>query len=344
MASIIRASCRCSPALSNIGTTVGATIARSTSGYSRRQALASNISKRSFSSSPPTSDDAPLTLHVETIGSSSDNGEIVFLHGLLGHGRNLKTFAKQVCEVQQRKGYLMDLRGHGKTRLPKNVEISSSSFATCVQDIVHTVSTNKEVMAPTTWVGHSWGGRMALQYVYDQVTNNNSNIGQIDRLWLLDVVPGQANESVERVVGVVAKLQAETSSSSLGSKKDLVERLTSQEGLDIATAQWLASSYNPKAAGVDFGFDLEVVHDILPEFGTQDFEGMLTTVLEEGVRVELVRGGKNSAWEIGTLNRLEALAKQYNQQQFGLHVLPKAGHWVHVDDLKGLVALFAANR
>jgi hypothetical protein len=58
-------------------------------------------------------------LHSESIGIknrySNDDGNssssILFLHGLLGNGRNLKPFAKQVCEIQQTQGQLMDLRG-----------------------------------------------------------------------------------------------------------------------------------------------------------------------------------------------------------------------------------------
>ena len=302
--------------------------------------------RRFFSASTRAA--TPMDLHLERIGpgnkeaAAGTNNPILFLHGLLGHGRNLKTFAKQACEVQGKEGYLMDLRGHGQSRLHlSNAGTTSSNhtFAACVGDIEHTVASRLAHNGPgiesTTLVGHSWGGRMALQYAHDQVSgrfNTSAAAVTLDRVWLLDTVPGQTNDSVERVISVVTKLRHEE----LGSKQDLVERLTKQEGLDMATAQWLASSY--KGSG-DFGFDLEVIQDILPEFGTQDFEGMVTTLLQNQVRVELVRGGKNKAWDVATLNRLESMQRQY-PMLFGLHVLPKAGHWVHIDDVKGLVSLF----
>ncbi len=268
------------------------------------------------------------TLHVETL-TGKNNDSILFLHGLLGQGRNLKSFAKQVCALTDRSGHLMDLPGHGKSRISseeqQQEQQNSYSFASCVNDVAHTVALKK--LSCRTLIGHSWGGRMALQYAYQHMES-------IDRVYLLDVVPGKANDSVERVVDIVSELQH----AKIGSKKELVQQLTEQEGLDMGTAQWLASSY---VGPGDFGFDLKIVQDILPEFGTQDFDGMLRALLESNIKVDLIRGGKNKAWEIGTLNQLESVKKQY-PALFGSHVLPKAGHWVHVDDLKGLVAIVTA--
>ena len=267
-------------------------------------------------------------LHSESIGNDTSPSSILFLHGLLGNGRNLKTFAKQVCQIQETKGHLMDLRGHGQSRITETHGPNSHSFQACVGDIAHT-STSEFDSHPDTIVGHSWGGRMALQYAA-----NADHKDQVKRVWLLDTVPGQAHSSVEQVIDAVDQLSKDKQAPPKD-RKELVHILTTKYGLDMAIAQWLASSFR----NGDFGFDLNVVQDILPEFGTQDFYGMLETLLENGVRVDLVRGGKNTAWSIETLSTLEALAKE-NPQEFGLHVLPKAGHWVHVDDLKGLVNLF----
>jgi cyclic pyranopterin phosphate synthase len=121
--------------------------------------------------------------------------------------------------------------------------------------------------------------------------------------------------------------------------------------MDTGIAQWLASSYNNKTG--DFGFDLKLVQDIKPEFAHQDFIGLVRTILENNERrlsedsnstktttIHLVRGGKNKAWSIEILRQLESLAREYPTTLY-LHVLPSAGHWVHVDDLPGLVELFA---
>jgi esterase len=286
-----------------------------------------------------------MTLNYEVIGDKDNNnnsGSILFLHGLLGNGRNLNTFAKKVCEQQATKGYLMDLRGHGKSRITTSPKSSSSSFDGCVQDIRQTLLTttlSEPQHHPSTLVGHSWGGRMALQYAATTATQDTSTTNNLRHVWLLDTVPGQANDSVERVISVVSDLLAR--GELFLDRKQLTAELQSR-GLDPATSQWLASSYNSKNG--DFGFDLDVVQDILPEFGAQDFFGLLESIVKystTGIRVDLVRGGRNTGWsdDVRVLNELQNFAKEY-PTQFGLHVLPKAGHNVHVDDMNGLVDLF----
>ena len=283
-------------------------------------------------------------LHSESIGtpSSSTSSSILFLHGLLGNGRNLKTFAKQVCQLQNTQGHLLDLRGHGKSRIsPETKSSGNHSFEACVQDIAYTNDAKfaeQPGAHPQTLVGHSWGGRMALQYAatYAETTIDSSS-SSLKRIWLLDTVPGQAHSSVENVIDAVHQLQQ--SSVPPKDRQGLVETLTKDYGMDMSIAQWLASSFR----NGDFGFDLEVVQDIMPEFETQDFYGLLQSLLDKKtVRVDLVRGGQNKGWDIQTLSKLESLGKTY-PGQFQLHVLPKAGHWVHVDDLPGLVDLFAKN-
>jgi len=151
-----------------------------------------------------------------------------------------------------------------------------------------------------------------------------------------------ANESVEQVIHTVDKVltnNIQTSSSTMG-RKQVVLELTNA-GLDQGIAMWLASSFD----GSDFGFDLSVVHDILHEFATQDFYGLLHEILEKDIKVDLIRGGKNQEWSSGPdamdiLRELEEVERQY-PDRFATHVLSKAGHWVHVDDLKGLVQVFA---
>jgi hypothetical protein len=109
-------------------------------------------------------------------------------------------------------------------------------------------------------------------------------------------------------------------------------------GLDKSLAQWLAASIQDNS----WGFDTQVVQQLLPEFGTQDFVGMLNE-LRQRTDVHLVRGGKNHGWKDGNvLETLESMASE--DKGFRLHTLHDAGHWVHVDDLKGLVKLFEEHR
>jgi pimeloyl-ACP methyl ester carboxylesterase len=267
---------------------------------------------------------ATSILHSERVLSdknSSSSATICFLHGLLGNGRNLKTFANKVCAQSQESAVLLDLRGHGKS-ISKPVK-KPHSFENCVQDVKDTLEATETVI--NTMVGHSWGGRVALQYA--------ASVDNLERLWLLDTVPGQANESVERVIRAVTSLQM--LSEPILDRAKVVEILNEEHGLDMATAQWLASSLNTSTGS--FGFDLDVVHGVWSEFAAQDFYGLLEEILttKSNIRVDLVRGGANRAWTVDTLRQLESL----QGPNFGIHVLPKAGHNVHIDDLPGLLQL-----
>ena len=166
-------------------------------------------------------------------------------------------------------------------------------------------------------------------------------------VWLLDTVPGEANASVEHVLDILTQVLKTETAPGMIEKKDMVALLTQPPyQLDIGTAQWLAMSYN----GIDFGFDQEFVTRMKPEFATQDFLGMVRYILGQNITntdhppitIHLVRGGKNSGWTPPILADLDAVTHEY-PTTFYVHVLPQAGHNVHVDDLPGLLHLFATH-
>ena len=48
--------------------------------------------------------------------------------------------------------------------------------------------------------------------------------------------------------------------------------------------------------------------------------------------------GKNKEWSQEVVNKLEGIPRD-PAERFQMHRLEKAGHWVHVDDLDGLLDL-----
>lgn len=158
---------------------------------SKKRRLISSVHRLAFRSQSSGSHDT-VPLHSEMIPhntddeSSSTSGHTVFLHGLLGNGRNLKTFAKQVCNATNSTGYLMDLRGHGKSRLSGADPQQQHSFASCVRDLAEATQN----IPVTSIVGHSWGGRMALQYAAKMPSKS------LERVWLLDTVPGKGTHNI----------------------------------------------------------------------------------------------------------------------------------------------------
>jgi len=397
-------------------------------------------------SPPPNEGDENNTATI----TNNNDATIVFLHGLLGNGRNVKTMARKLCRQQQQqqrvaaaagedaaataaaasvRGLLLDIRGHGRSKLPppsSSLLLPSSgslhrlhphdhqhthdhphhhrhlqhdeqergfastgedgsangaavaglrptsSFADCARDIQLTLqsrgvvagSTTAAATAPTTLVGHSLGGRLALQYAADRLEPRPS------RIWLLDTVPGAMNRDVRDVVDALQRFANDHRSSrldgsessgdgsgsirnsdgSIPSRKEVAGRLleygrddgTGRVVIDKGMADWLASSFDDKVAGT-FEFDLSVVRDLIDSFERQDFMSQLRqVVVEDGIRVDLVRGLRNPAWNSDRYRRSRE-AKELDElsndrgDAFRVHTLPDAGHWVHVDDLPGLL-------
>ena len=297
---------------------------------------------RSFATTPALSWEIVGAKNSDDKIGVAPNNSILFLHGLLGNGKNLKTLATKVgTQVEDAASVLMDLRGHGKSLHTFPRPGPPHNFEACVQDVKSTLDIACESSpplfpTPSVIVGHSWGGRVALQFAASIAATESSR--SLDRIWLLDTVPGQANESVEKVINAVTLFLEESSNQSLD-RKQVVEQLIQRYDLEMGLAQWLASSYkvSENARYASFGFDLDVVHGVLSDFEQQDFFGLLETCLENDIRVDLVRGGKNTGWTVDILRKLEI----HKGPNFGVHVLPRAGHWVHVDDLPGLLKLMA---
>ncbi len=345
------------------GTSIGNPMALLFSSFStsmaRRSIKATCLSSTTFgrcgyASTTALRDLKPVKLHTEWIEGPKEDGNltILFLHGLLGNGRNLKTFARKLVKQQSKDGscgggILMDLRGHGSSFQKNSTENVACTFQDCAQDVHHTLQAfhAEESVPPTgVLVGHSFGGRLALEYAAtiakDADPTSGSNQKPLKALWLLDTVPGEANASVDKVLAIITNV-LEHQNKGL-TKKDMVQVLTDPpHNMDLPTAQWLAMSYDEKS-GDNFGFDNDLVTRLKPEFANQAFMGLLKEILEsnKGTKVHIVRGGKNEGWTIPILSELQKLSKEY-PSTFHLHVLPSAGHNVHIDDLPGLLKLFA---
>jgi pimeloyl-ACP methyl ester carboxylesterase len=305
-----------------------------------------------------------LFLYNERIKSNVDGqqepGTTVFLHGLLGSGRNLRTLAQKMCAINKNQGVLVDLAGHGKSLTTKRSR--PATFSLFVADLKHTLSSILPSSVPDTetvnssshpwsFVGHSLGGRIALQYTYESlISMRNSQEGSKTRpwpipasVWLLDTVPGSPDPVVASIVNTLVGIQAETLKNRI-SRLDLVETLHATHNIDLGMAQWLGSSFDPTTGR--FMFDLDVAQQLLSDFDRQDWLRSIKDILEIGadIHIDIVRGGQNKQWEKaqekhGSLDAVLDLVDQY-PSRCHFHVLPDAGHWVHVDDLPGLLAVY----
>ena len=64
----------------------------------------------------------------------------------------------------------------------------------------------------------------------------------------------------------------------------------------------------------------------------------------KGMEISILRAENSDRWDSDVVQRLESLARRHvddSEGKFSLHVLPNAGHWVHVDNPKGLLDIVA---
>ena len=90
-----------------------------------------------------------MSLHTVRVG----HGPIsyVFLHGLLGQGKNWSTIAKALLPAAS---LLVDLPDHGRSAW--SADVSYEGMAAAVIDLLRTLE------GPVTLVGHSMGGKVAM--------------------------------------------------------------------------------------------------------------------------------------------------------------------------------------
>jgi pimeloyl-ACP methyl ester carboxylesterase len=263
-----------------------------------------------------------IELAFDQIESGHDRA-IVFLHGILGRGNNLRTIAKRFIEA--RPGWtalLVDLRGHGKS--PKSSP--GPSLQAAADDVVHLAM--HAALPISTIVGHSFGGKVALEA---------ARIGamrSLEHVVVIDSDPGsrqpsRAGDSALAVIDTIQSLPR-----SFWSKSDFIEAFVAT-GRTRDLAQWLAQSLEKAGDRMQFALDLGEIRALILDYFARD----LWPVVERppGVaRVHLVIGDRSDSYSLADRERAARIAS--SNGRVTVDVLP-AGHWVHVDDPDGLVRM-----
>jgi esterase len=272
----------------------------------------------------PTQSPALLRSFKLTAPTAQPTRWAVVLHGILGSGTNLRTFARTLALALPEWGFLLpDLRGHGDSP-PGDAPHTVSA---CAEDVL--ALTSSLGITPSAILGHSFGGKVALATA--QLAESRGQ--PVERVWVLDAPPGRADVALavsSEVAQVVLALRGLPDRYTR--REELVTLLTAQ-GFSLALAQWMTTNLRSTGDGLRWRFDLDVISALLQDYAVTDAWTYLNDPARQA-RIDVVRAERSERWSPEELARFAAAPDDVH-----LHLLPDAGHWVHVDNPEGLLAM-----
>jgi esterase len=254
-----------------------------------------------------------------TAPGSSPSRTVVFLHGILGSGSNLRTHARRLVDAHPHlRALLVDLRAHGRSLGTDGVD-SVESAAEDVLETARHLGLHLKVA-----VGHSFGGKVALQ------------LGQawagLEQVVTLDSSPGtradgRGSESTLRILELLERLRGPFQT------RDAFLNAVEAGGEDRSLAQWLAMNLDRREDGLHFRLELARIRSLLESYFYLDLWPALETASR--LRVDLVIGGRSAVYNAAERARADRLGGT-SGGRVQVHVLD-AGHWLHIEDLEGVV-------
>jgi len=268
----------------------------------------------------------PFSLAHSLVGEPDAPKLGLLLHGALGSGNNLRSLASKLCKLRpEYQLCLVDLRHHGASQgapPPNTLEACARDLAALVEQL------GRE---PQVVAGHSFGGKTSLMFakLYPE---------RARQIWVLDSNPGSQEPSDENeVMRVIRAVRATTTPAP--DRNSVVTELMGQ-GLSSGTSNWLATNLERGPNGLVWRFNLDAIHELMLDYFRVD----LWPVLESGATnsdFRVVVAEHSDRWAPENRARLQALAASSGHAE--LHIVPNAGHWLHVDNPAFLLELMREN-
>ncbi|OIS97901.1 PREDICTED: protein ABHD11 [Nicotiana attenuata] len=287
------------------------------------------------------------TVAFEEVRSSPEkpyNFTAFILHGLLGSGRNWRSFSRSLASSLSSDGVnwrmvLVDLRNHGKSAEIEGF-MPPHDMENAAKDVANLVNSQGWDW-PDVVIGHSMGGKVALQYADSCSRGVYGQSARLPKqLWVLDSVPGKVDheDSSREVEKVMQTLQSLPSS--IPSRKWLVDHML-KLGFSKALSEWLGSNLQKSGDQMTWTFNIEAAIEMFNSYREKDYCPLLEHP-PKGTEIAIVRAEKSDRWDPATVQKLESLASNGGGESEGkmsYHILPNSGHWVHVENPRGLLEI-----
>lgn len=264
--------------------------------------------------------------HATAIGAPGAHVDVLALHGILGSGRNLRTFALRLAQARpELRIWLVDLRNHGDSQGAP----PPHTIAACCDDLDALIAAHS--LQPQEIIGHSYGGRVALAWTGRAPPH-------LRHTWVLDSPPAAqsrlgapAVDAADDVEGVIATLGQIPMP--LARRQDAVTAFT-QRGFPASIGQWMTTNLRQTSSGYQWCFELNAIEQMLASYLATDVWPVLESP-PPGVAITVIRAERSHRWPPDVLARFAAIHHKRTQ----LLTLPNAGHWLHVERTDELVAL-----
>ncbi|THG14282.1 hypothetical protein TEA_021867 [Camellia sinensis var. sinensis] len=252
---------------------------------------------------------------------------------------------------------LVDLRNHGRSAEIEGLN-PPHDMTNTAKDLADLIK-SQGLAWPDVVLGHFMGGKVALQFAESCARGYYGESAQLPRqkpyaeqLWVLDSIPGKVNP--ENNDGEVEKVLQTSQSlpTSIPSRKWLMDHM-SQLGFFKSLSHWIGSNLKKSGEHETWAFNLEGALQMFNSYRwLMDHMSQLGFFksLSHWIGSNLKKSGEHETWafnlegDVDVIQRLEHLASWRSGASEGkvsVHVLPNSGHWVHVDNPKGLLEIVA---
>ncbi|KAK2982786.1 hypothetical protein RJ640_006073 [Escallonia rubra] len=247
---------------------------------------------------------------------------------------------------------LVDLRNHGRSAEIESLCPPHDMF-NAAKDLANLVRSQGWAW-PDIVIGHSMGGKVALQFAESCARGDYGDSAQLPKqfeehgfvacqnqsfwekqLWVLDSVPGEVDpkntdREVEKVLQTLQSIP-----SSVPSRRWLVDHMI-ERGFSKSLSEWIASNLKKSREHLTWAFNLDGALQMFNSYRETDYWPLLEHT-PKGMEIAIVRAENSDRWDLDVIQRLERLGE--SEGKASVHVLPNSGHWVHVDNPKGLLEI-----